>query len=186
MHLILYIAAYGKNGKDNARQIGRCCPPHIPGLLRQLLLLHSSDRHWYNFFSSIFEGSRGNVLNRTFQKIIILETKPLHFWHPLFARGIESNHCLQEWTYFSSGLIFQPVFSWWFSECCRAGGAGMPKTSQAFTGAMTVLERMLLHHKVGVLWSLPWLYLKKNPSSVQEFLLLSCIQWYPTSTVAFK
>jgi len=56
------------SGKDKARQIGKWCPPHVPGLLRQLLLLYSSDRDDF----SISEGSRGKVLNRTFQKIIII------------------------------------------------------------------------------------------------------------------
>lgn len=57
-------------------------------LLTEMLIL---------FFFPIFKGSRGKVLNKTFQKIIIiLETKPLCFRDSCFARGIKSNHCLQE------------------------------------------------------------------------------------------
>lgn len=48
----LNITAYGKNisGKDNTRQIGSSCPPRVPGLLRQLLLLPSPDRWFFIYF----------------------------------------------------------------------------------------------------------------------------------------
>lgn len=110
--------AYGKNisGKDNTRQIGSSCPPHVPGLLRQLLLLPSSDRWSFIYFP--FWGEEGKDTKQNLSEDSNYRgNKPIMLSRFPFCKGNKKvttayRNCGLRCFSLAEGGISQPDFLW--------------------------------------------------------------------------